>query len=148
MLPPELLLRILELVLDQSPRHPISLLLVNSHFHNLCQSVLHTVLRFSSVWQLDCFVRTCNRLVSYPRILSINLPGGTANPRLFELVRDSLLRIKKLAPKYTQSVSHKLGIQHIQLCLNSHTFDSSRHLFEALDLTKYVALLFIWKAHA
>ncbi|KAL5497952.1 hypothetical protein ACEPAH_2883 [Sanghuangporus vaninii] len=151
-LPAEILLRIIEFVFDETPRRPMSLLMVNSYFHNLCLSLLHTVMRFSSIRQLDRFVRTCHKLAFRPRVIFINLAGGTVNYHLFKLLRELFLRIADLTRKlvldseydqYNHSPRGKLGFRRIQLCLNSLRFDeNSDYLFKALDLTD--PFEFIW----
>ncbi|KAL5514785.1 hypothetical protein ACEPAG_2101 [Sanghuangporus baumii] len=150
-LPAEILLKIIDFVFDETPRQPLSLLMVNSYFHNLCLSLLHTVLRFSSIRQLDLFVRTCHKLVFRPRVIFISLAGGTDNSRLFKLLREVFLRIADLTCRsvldseyqYNRSPQGKLGFQRIQLCLNSLRFDeNSDYLFRALEMTD--PLEFTW----
>ncbi|EJD05328.1 uncharacterized protein FOMMEDRAFT_152625 [Fomitiporia mediterranea MF3/22] len=160
-IPPELLLRVLELVLDQSPRDPIPLLLVNSQFHRFCLLLLHAELRFTSIRQLDLFLKTCHTLVIRPRELHITLAGGTADFRLFKLFRDVLIRISTIATKslVEQEVERKdhlqpalpskrvLRLRRIQLCLNSHVVDANCPLLsEAVALTKILESPeeFIW----
>ena len=145
-LPAELLLRIFDLALNDAPRRPISLLLANSYFHKLCLSLLHSALRFLSIRQLECFVRTCTLLVNHPRVIFIGLAGGTADSRLFKLLRELFIRIAELIRKSGLETEHdhgnqsehgRLGFRSMQLCLNSLRFDeNSEYLFKALGVTE------------
>ena len=145
-LPAELLLRIFDIVLEDTPRHPIPLLLANSYFRNLCLSLLHSVLRFLSIRQLEYFARACTLLVIRPKVMFIGLAGGTADSRLFKLLRELFVRIAELIRRSGLETDHdhgnysehgRLGFRSMQLCLNSLRFDeNSEYLFKALDLTE------------
>lgn len=146
-LPWELVLEIIQLVLNDVPRRPTPLILVNSAFRDLCLSILHTGLRFRSVQQLDDFTKFTTSLVSYPMNLSIILAGGTADYRLFKLMHGVFQHCLKLLSespppthtKYseTYNAAPRLKLQRIYFCLNSHTVDDNcRYLQDALCLTE------------
>lgn len=146
-LPWELVIEIIQLVLNDVPRRPTPLILVNSAFRNLCLSILHTELRFCSVQQLDDFTKSTTSLVSYPVNLSITLAGGTADYRLFKLMRGVFQHCLRILDEHppsthtrcseTSSATSRLQLQRIYFCLNSHTLDDNcRYLQDALCLTE------------
>lgn len=146
-LPWELVIEIIQLVLHDVPRRPTPLILVNSAFRNLCLSILHTELRFRSVQQLDEFTKSTTTLVSHPLNMSITLAGGTADYRLFKLMRGVFQHCLSLLGEHpptaqtryseTYAATPRLQLQRIYFCLNSHTLDDNcRYLQDALCLTE------------
>ncbi|KAH8112241.1 hypothetical protein DFH11DRAFT_1689975 [Phellopilus nigrolimitatus] len=142
-LPLDLVWQIIGISLSESPRTPLSLLLVNSEFRDLCLSFLQTELRFSSIHQLEIFEQRCDSLAYLPRTLTITLPGGSADFRLFKVLHDTLQHIVHIVSQSHQGSDNakdlsnrRLRLQRLQLCLNSFTLDPDiEYLFRALNLT-------------
>ncbi|KAI5120407.1 hypothetical protein M0805_000186 [Coniferiporia weirii] len=133
-IPLELVLRIITLVLDDTPRNPLSLLLVHPVFLSLSLSVLHTELRFSSVRQLEAFKRDCDSLAYPPRVPAVALAGGTADYRLFKFLHSAVGHILDIMPSPRPN-KRRLSLRRIQFCLNSHMFDPNcGYLHQALSI--------------
>lgn len=137
-LPPELIIDILKLSFSDFPRHPSSLLLVNSEFSYLSLSVLHSNLRFTSVQQLELFVCGVNRLIVPPKSFSLTLPGGAVDFNTFRLLHDALDHILEiLTSEREASLPQKLSLRCITFCLNSHHSDPNlAYLLRALKLVE------------
>ena len=146
-LPWELILDIVQVALDDYPRYPVSLILLNSTVRDLCLSRLHSELRFRSVQQLDKFINCTTYLKTYPESITVILAGGSVDNRLFKLLYEvvqhclMLLRNNLLPITYSSSMeidSTCLNLHQIYFCLNSLTGDTNiNYLERALSLTEY-----------
>lgn len=135
-LPYEILLRIASIYLEEIPRKPLNLILVDSIFRDVGQCILHENLRFHSRSQMKMFHNT-TRLGYIPRTLSIELAGGASDRTIFESLLALLRHIIAVAPKRLGSLedSRRLVLQRAKLRLNSYMLDlNPGYIYQALAL--------------
>lgn len=137
-LPPELLLEILPLALENHPR-PTAILLTSSLFYRLSTQILYTHLQFKSVLQLIRFLcvhgHSSSPLLCCPRTIKLDVVTDTTSNIFFHI--HTLFQRCCATSGVELDAKGRLVLDSLHFRLNSHSQDMNIHMvYQALSVVK------------